>query len=200
MKIRVPQKITTTIEELAQELSRDGAAKYVRVEAQPGAKLDDDCFANVAQKMMRSGGGFQFGWAIWEWPNVLLEAEFWAVWVTPEGEWVDVSPRARGERLLFVADDTTRFAGKPIDSVTKPVIDHPLVAEYLALNERIWAKTDAMTQAGATDMAICEAVAPLLDQKQALEQQLDETLGGGTGRNDRCTCGSGKKFKNCCGH
>lgn len=200
MKIRVPKRITKEIEEMCHEINPDRQPIYLTVDSKLSASNEEDCLENVARKIMKDGGNFQFGWAIWEWPEVMLEAEFWAVWVNHDGQWVDVTPRARGEKVLFIADDKTKFEGKPIDSIVKPLIEHPLVLQYIELNQRIWRQTDELTSAGANDMAICEVVAPLLGKKEALEKEIDQKLSGGVGRNDWCPCGSGKKFKKCCGH
>lgn len=200
MKIRVPKRITKRIEEMCREISPDRKPVYVMVDGALAAGSEEDCIENVARKMMKDGGGFQMGWAIWEWPQVMLEAEFWAVWVNPDGQWIDVTPRARGEQILFIADDTTKFEGKPIDSIVKPLIEHPLVLQYIEFNQKIWQQADELASAGATTMTVCEAIAPLLDKKEELEKEIDQKISGGVGRNDLCSCGSGKKFKNCCGH
>ncbi|MDD4601248.1 hypothetical protein SDC9_11474 [bioreactor metagenome] len=200
MEIKVPKKITKEIEGLCREINSDRQPLYIAVDSKMAVGHEADCIENVARKMMKDGGDFQFGWAIWEWPEVMLEAEFWVVWVNHDGQLVDVTPRARGERILFIVDNKTKFEGKPIDSILKPLIAHPVIQQYIDINQKIWQRNDELTAAGATDMAICEAVAPLIDTKDALEKEIDEKLSGGVGRNDLCRCGSGKKFKNCCGH
>lgn len=200
MKIKVPKKITKEIKELAQQISPGNQPVYVEVEQSLSLGLESDCVENVARKIMLNGGSFKFGWAVWEWPNVMFEAEFWAVWVNHDGQLIDVTPRGRGDKILFIADDKTKFEGRPINSILKPVIDHPLILQYIDLNKKIWQLTDELVAVGKTEMAVCEVVAPLVDRKDALEKEIDNILGGGIGRNDLCLCGSGKKFKKCCGH
>lgn len=200
MKIRVPKKITKTIEELAGEICPGSRPVYIDVDNTLSLSDEDDCFANVAKKMMADGGDFQFGWAVWEWPEVMLEAEFWAVWVNGQGQWVDVTPRARGEKVLFIADNETKPGEKPIDSLLKPIMHHPLVLQYIEISRSIWQKTDELTAAGKDEITVCERIAPMAARKEELEKEIEKTIAGGVGRNDRCSCGSGKKFKNCCGH
>ncbi|MGI6093238.1 MAG: hypothetical protein GX348_10900 [Veillonellaceae bacterium] len=200
MKIKVPNKITKEVEELCHRINEDRQPVYVTVDTTVPASQDTDCIKNVALKIVKDGGDFQFGWAIWEWPSVMLEAEFWVVWVNHDGQLIDVTPRGRGDKILFISDDKTNFEGKPIDSILQPILDHPLIMQYIEINQQIWQRTDALTAAGKSEMAICEVVAPLIEQKDALEKEIDETLSGGVGRNDLCPCGSGKKFKKCCGH
>lgn len=200
MKIIVPKKLTKDIEELCNEINPDEKPVYIPVDKNAVVDSDADCIEIVARKMMKDGGDFKFGWAIWEWPGVMLEAEFWAVWVNDEGQLIDVTPRGRGEKLLFIADDKTKFEGKPIDSMLKPLIEHPLVLEYIAINKMIWQRADELAAAGKSELVICEALAPAIEKKDALEKEIEEKISGGVGRNDLCPCGSGKKFKKCCGH
>jgi len=50
------------------------------------------------------GGAVQHGWALWEWPRVMVEAEFHAVWRSPDGSRLDVTPREDSQqRILFVS-------------------------------------------------------------------------------------------------
>lgn len=200
MQIKVPKKITKEIEQICREINPDTQPLYIAVDCNVAVSEQEDCFVNVARKIMQDGGDFQFGWAIWEWPMVMLEAEFWAVWVHDDGTMLDITPRGRGEKILFIPDDKTKLTGKPVDSIIKALIDHPLVLQYIEVNRLIWQKTDALTEAGKSDLEICDEVSPLIDQKDALEIEIEEKITGGVGRNDLCTCGSGKKFKKCCGH
>lgn len=200
MKIRVPKKITKEIEAICDEVNSDSRPTYIPVQQKLSIDIEEDCIENVARKIITDGGSFKFGWAIWEWPQVMLEAEFWAVWVDNEGQLIDITPRGRGDKILFITDDKTKFNGRPIDSIVKPLIDHPIVLQYIEMNRKIWQLTDKLTAEGKTDMEICEVVAPLIEQKDAMEKEIDEKLAGGVGRNDLCPCGSGRKFKKCCGH
>ena len=63
------------------------------------------CSDGVLEKVRIDGGSIRFGWTIWEWPNVLLTAEFHAVWVSPGGELIDITPKPQGEdRIVLVPD------------------------------------------------------------------------------------------------
>ncbi len=65
------------------------------------------CSDGVLEKVKADGGEIVFGWSIWEWPEVLRTAEFHAVWKSPAGELMDITPKPRGEqRILFVQDDS----------------------------------------------------------------------------------------------
>lgn len=79
--------------------------------------VDDDlgfygwCSDGVAEKVKIAGGRPVYGWTIWEWPNVILTAEFHCVWQDPGGALVDITPKPKREpRILFVPDPSV-----PID-------------------------------------------------------------------------------------
>lgn len=54
------------------------------------------------------------GWAIWQWANILVEAEAHAVWESPEGALIDITPHENGEsRIPFLRDDGMVYNGNP---------------------------------------------------------------------------------------
>jgi len=107
-----------------------------------------DCFGNVERYIKNNGGSIQYGWIIWEVPNLFVEAEFHAVWVNREGEYIDITPKIDGEKeILFVPDSKRKDEGRITPNIT----------EYYA------------------------------EKKVKI------------GRNEPCSCGSGKKYKKCCG-
>ncbi|WP_417803896.1 hypothetical protein [Thalassospira lucentensis] len=65
------------------------------------------CCDGVSEKIKSDEGEHAFGWTIWEWPNVLLTAEFHDVWKSPDGVLYDITPKPNGEQqILFVHDAT----------------------------------------------------------------------------------------------
>jgi hypothetical protein len=82
------------------------APLYVPVQQDP-CGLYGFCSIGVAEKIKIDGGAIRFGWVLWEYPRVFLTAEFHAVWVNPNGEPVDITPKPAGEtRIVFAADPT----------------------------------------------------------------------------------------------
>jgi len=71
----------------------------------------------VAEHAMVHGGYAAFGYAFWK-SQVLLMAEFHAVWVTPDRRLVDVTPAAEGERDVCFARD--RRYGPDYDFSDRP--------------------------------------------------------------------------------
>jgi hypothetical protein len=64
------------------------------------------CFIGVADKIKAGGGSICHGWAIWETlPRLFLTAEFHAVWVSPSGELIDITPKPQRENRIVFAPD-----------------------------------------------------------------------------------------------
>jgi hypothetical protein len=106
---RTPPKITEPIRKLCRELDGTQKAGYIPVQPQPDCK-QKECFENVRAKVEKDGGRIQFGWAIWEWPSVMIEAEFHANWISPEGKQIDITPKPEGiSKILFLPDSTRTY-------------------------------------------------------------------------------------------
>jgi hypothetical protein len=204
----------------------------VLVPVRPDLDADHgECFLNVKQHQTAEGGGFQLGWVIWESPGLYLEAEFHAVWADPNGELVDITPKADGEtEVLYLPDPNATYSFED-DILPRnrrfALVDHPDLQEFFRLcvqRDEIVAKFDRqvpMSEIADIEMAKIQ-IAHRLNQQLGLPggedfmsdpmgSFLDQVLPGREpvetfrreapkiGRNDPCPCGSGKKFKKCCG-
>jgi hypothetical protein len=100
-----PAAITSQIQAFAASLCSE---KPMRLPVEPDLYgLYGWCSDGVLEKVKNDGGGIVFGWTIWEWPRVLLTAEFHAVWSAPNGELADITPKPHGETdIVFVPDRT----------------------------------------------------------------------------------------------
>lgn len=191
-----PIRVTDMIMELCSGIVPDAKPEYIQVEAQ-GWCLPMECFPNV-ERMVREHGGQQVnGWAIWQWANILVEAEAHSVWRSPEGELVDVTPHDNGEReILFLHDASMVYAEKSIGNVRLPITGSPLAAELVDLGNRM----DAVmcSYKPGTEIPLMELqrrLLPLNEQREAVLGILNQKVG----RNDPCPCQSGLKYKKCCG-
>jgi hypothetical protein len=150
---------------------------------------------------MEHGGEIEYGWAIWEWPTVLIEAEFHAIWRAPDGRPVDVTPRVDDERIIaFVPDPIRVFEGRSLDNIRRPLRDDPVIHEFISLAEarfEIINRGPKAVQFGAVSVP-AEEIMPVIQRMAQLEEMLRSPYPTAP-RNDPCPCGSGKKYKKCHG-
>src|SRR5260370_23371280 len=91
---RTPPSLSSSVLEFCRHVNPAGLPVYVTITPMVGCRAND-CFGCVKQKVERDGGRVQFGWAIWEWPGVYIEAEHHAVYEGQPGPpWLDITPSA----------------------------------------------------------------------------------------------------------
>jgi hypothetical protein len=192
-----PAEVTPAVLKLCRKLGSCERPVYVSVQPAADAAVKD-CFINVQRRIEQAGGAIEHGWAIWEWPGVLIEAEFHAVWISPTGGRIDVSPRAHGEQwILFSADAKRTFQGKLVDNERLALRDDPLVRDFIALAHKrtvVMNRGDRAGEFGEISVPRDE-LGPLVEAAVFVETMLREGLCA----DDLCACGSGRKYKNCCG-
>lgn len=153
-----------------------------------------ECYSNVEAKVSRDGGRISYGWQIWEWPSVLIEAEFHAVWEAPSGELVDITPKIDGDKkIVFLPDTTRKYEGDQIDNIRKPISENRLVADFIYLCESSFSAFSAIPDGARIEGALAE----LYVMTNQMKGILIDMLKGGITRNNQCICGSGEKFKKC---
>lgn len=191
-----PSRVTDKILELCSGIVPDQAPEYVPVAVQEWS-LPSECFPNV-ERMVRENGGQQVnGWAIWQWANILVEAEAHSVWRSLEGELIDITPHDNEERqILFLCDDSMVYSGQSIGNVRLALTGSPLAVELVGLGNKI----DAVmcSYAPGTEIPLSELrrrLLPLKERREAIVRMLNQKAG----RNDLCPCQSGLKYKKCCG-
>lgn len=197
MKTRTPPNIGKHIQRLISRVSPGQTAVRLPVTPDAGA-LPAECYANVAARVEAEGGSAVYGWQLWEWPHVLVEAEFHAVWRSPSGEFQDVTPRHDDEaEILFVPDPRRMYRGIPIDNVRMAIRDDLIVHDFiLAAKEmtRLRLRSGRDSGDGYISLPANEAE-PLMDLLAITERMLSEGLRS----SDECVCGSGNKYKRCHG-
>ena len=91
-----------------------------------------ECFETVERRVAEKGGEACFGWAIWEWPGLFLEAEFYAVWRDIHGKLHDITPRPGDSRsVLFLQDPERVFDGRRVKPVRQALSRDPAVTGFL---------------------------------------------------------------------
>lgn len=197
MHITTPSHITRAVRRLIDRLTPNGQATYLAVEPEADARISE-CFPNVQAKIARAGGRMLCGWQLWEWPHVMIEAEFHAVWLSPDGAMVDITPKPHGEsRILFVPDPRRDYAGVAVDNVRLPLRDDQLIRHFIRVAELktiVMNRGERAEQYGVVSVSRDE-IEPLL----MAQDFLGTSLLSGLREHDPCLCGKGGKYKRCHG-
>ena len=195
MRTTTPRAITRNVRRLIQKVVPGGSGEFLEVRPEPGAVVNE-CFPNVHAKIGQAGGRMLCGWQIWEWPHVLVEAEFHAVWISPDGALVDITPKQHAEpRILFAGDPRLSYTGRAIDNVRLAVRDDRLVHDFIAVSEaivRVMNRGERAERYGYVSIPR-EEIEPLVEAKSFL----GHSISTGLRDHDPCLCGSGSKYKRC---
>lgn len=189
MLLTTPVAIGETVRKLQAKLGLDKEPAFVPVRDTGGSFLNDSR-SNVARKVASAGGASVDGWIIWETPGKLIEGEFSAVWMSPEGELVDITPHADGETLiLFIPDPRPIEAEVTVKNVRITLSDDPAVHELIRAAKEVEQQM-TMLSAKFRDVTKSPRV-PVVQPPSRGSASPD--------RNAPCPCGSGLKFKRCHG-
>lgn len=195
--MRTPTTLTKQLLGLAANVAHRSTPLYVLVHPEPGAQTNA-CFHNVAAKVRKDGGTIVHGWLLWEWPNVLIEAEFHAIWQTSDGKLIDITPRTDGEtRVLFVPDESRHYRGVLVDNVRVALRDDLLIHHFITVSAhivKIIRRGQWVPQSGHISVPAGE-----FEQLLMLYDLTVAMLRKGLRAHDDCLCGSGKKYKRCHG-
>jgi uncharacterized protein YchJ len=199
-----PAEIRGSIGALRDELVPDGLPVYVDVTPSPDAP-PNECFPIVEGQVRKAGGAIICGWTLWELPTVFVEAEFHAVWQSPEGALIDIVPkRWPTQRILFLPSPESTYQGHQVNNVRRPVSQDPAVVRFLAtfdeefefMNRGTRAEQHGLVRLVGPELA---EMTDILARREGLHSQV-HSLHPFVGPYYPCICGSGKKAKWChCG-
>lgn len=132
----LPRKDDIMVIQFCRDLCGDSLPIYVLVHPDTDF-LPVQCFQNVATKINRTGGEIVYGWEVSQYPRVYLEARHHAIWKSPSGQLIDVTPEEFGmRRILFLPDP-----GLSRSQQENPRRRFPL-SKDVRLVERYWALLD----------------------------------------------------------
>jgi hypothetical protein len=196
-----PAAISESIYKLCDEVSPGLVPEYVEVVPDRDASMNE-CFPNVTAKVEREGGAMLIGWSIWESPGLFVEAEFHAVWRSPEGALIDITPKpARSDNILFLPQPGATYAGRQMNNVRRALGVDSEVEAYLRMHDAMFEFMNRGERAG-------QHGAMSIVGRDALEYETIagniQMLGARLARRAKhydpylpCWCGSGKKAKWC---
>lgn len=200
-----PPAVTEQVLALCRKLDPSRTPAYVPVSPWERSIMDS-CFFNIPEKIAADGGGVQYGWTIWERPGLLIEGEFHAVWVSPVGEFIDITPKRDGEnKILFLPDSQRVWTGEPVDNVRMPLVDNEITRRLIKSSEESFELRKRHYKGGPL-IRFLAAEEPLPEfLAEPFEQFVQNYMPANApspkiGRNEPCPCRSGKKYKKCCGN
>ena len=186
-----PLRISDEILAFCSEIDSANRPIFVPVKSVNAVRFNY-CLTDVPAYSEKNGGKVQFGWTIWECPNLLLKAEFHACWLSPGGDLLDITPKDGNEnKILFLPDSQRIYEHLAIANRYKALIENDftqLWVECEKKKEELRAKYFKNDE--VDDIAANAEFEKWLAYKRKTRQK--------TGRNDPCPCGSGKKYKKCC--
>jgi len=143
----------------------------------------------------------------------MIEAEFHAIWRDPGGRLHDITPKQLPVTdILFLPDPERKYDGRQVNNVRRPLRDDPRIKSFFELCDsefELLNRGQRAYEIGAIHLTGSEAaeLQSIRERKRQLEMEFLELMVPKQpvrslprpGRNDPCPCGSGKKFKKCCG-
>jgi hypothetical protein len=184
LQTRVPDPGKKHVQSFCESLVPGGTPFPIAIDAEAHAEAND-CFNIVKAKVATCGGTPIFGWAIWEWPGVLIEAEFHAIWKDESGSLRDISPAPDGvSSRLFLPDPSCSYEGKQVNNVRHPLTDNPEVRRLIAAQNAFFEVMNKSERAYMHTVSIPEK--ELLPVTRERQQAMDELMRRKVGRNDPC--------------
>lgn len=193
-----PNEICNDIKFLLSKLDTCSEPVFLRSIPEPKSPLNE-CFPTVDKKVKSSGGKRVLGWQIWK-TSLLVEAEFHAVWQSPEGNLVDITPKSLPlTEILFVPDESAEYEGKQVNNIRVNTTGNQIVDDFIALNEAVFRIENKGERALQHELSLkgdeAQAYRQLIKARELLEMMALQ----GMNRKSPCLCGSGKKHKACHG-
>jgi len=188
---------------LCSELDTGTDPVYVQVRPSDTSQINE-CFPTVDAYVAKHGGTRLLGWSLWEFPGLFVDAEFHAVWKSPEGALVDVTKRNRAiGSVLFLPAPGLTYTGRQVNNVRRPISLEPLVVEYLATFDdefELINRGDRAEQHGEISLGGAEAQEYReIERRRAATYLHVRDLASAIGPYTPCPCNSGKKVRWCHG-
>jgi hypothetical protein len=206
MMARTPDNISPQVQDLCRQTNPSTMPGYIAITPEPGCE-PNDCFECIRRKVARDGGRIQFGWSIWEWPRVYIEAEHHAVYEPAAGRpWLDITPAAQPDirGRLFLPDDSAVYdfgnEGVLRGNRRLALSDDPLIQEFFAAAKKRDEILNSIPGVNVKGVDVDnETLRKISSAKRELSQATLKLAMNYTPQNAPCFCGSREKFKRCHG-
>lgn len=192
---------SNSVKALLKHMKKSGNPVYVKSKPNQNT-IQNECFPMVDEYISLNGGERVLGWTLWELPDLFIEAEFHAVWKSPEGELIDLNPRPlKTENILFLQDDSIEYNNYQINNFRLPLTNNPIVINFLNLHDKMFEfmnRGERKGQHGEIILNKSDHVEyKLLMSEMMIASNAMNSIYKPLGLYDPCICGSGKKAKWC---
>jgi len=189
-----PIRISNKIKEFARDIDPSQEPIYLPVKPTPRSR-PGMCFASVRDHASEHGGDIQHGWMIWEEPGKHLNAEFHAVWISPNDGLIDITKTVDGEETILFLPDTKRvYKNSPVENRRMLLLNNDITRAWDRREHQRQLLNRKYFRHGRIDEIAVARELAAWDVEESESRARSKP-----GRNQPCVCGSGKKFKKCCG-
>lgn len=201
----VPHTITDEILAFCKTIIPSSTPLFISTKVQKGTSKGE-CFTNVSNSLEHNELS-HYGWIIWQTSTHLLQAEFHSVVELDDQSLVCITPYHRPfEKILFLPDPTFTYNNNRIPSKYYPTSDAPETKEFIHALQAISELEVTMSNPQAVayinhpdNVAQKESLSQTIHSMEQAVERFERMVLQGVGSNSLCICGSGKKFKKCCG-
>ncbi|EJB8410427.1 TPA: hypothetical protein RHI22_001694 [Acinetobacter baumannii] len=198
----IPCIESESVKSLLKKISSDSMPFYIS--CQPNqSDIENECFSLVDNYIQAHGGERINGWALWEQPNLYIEAEFHAIWKSPEGNYLDLNPRQhKTVNILFLPQLDLTYEGFQRNNIRLPLTNNKSVHNFLKFKDYEFEFNNRGNRKGMhgevyiTDPAEIREYDNLMRTLLRLGIEINQLIKPLTNY-DPCICGSGKKAKWC---
>lgn len=160
--------------------------------------LKNECVPNVDEKIHRDGGSKLLGWQVWQ-TEYLIEAEFHAVWLSPDGNLLDITPKPFPiPNILFIPDDSITYDGSQVDNIRLNTSGNSVVDDLINVCEAKFLISNKGCRAQEYALELTGDEAMYWNILQQMQQGIPIMLSNGSTRHQTCFCGR-DKYKKCHG-
>ncbi|HDY7790917.1 TPA: hypothetical protein RQK15_004195 [Vibrio vulnificus] len=160
--------------------------------------LRNECFPNVDEKVRRDGGSKVLGWQVWQ-TEYLIEAELHAVWMSPDGALLDITPKPFPiSNILFIPDASITYDGSQVDNIRLNTFGNSIVDDLIKVCEAKFLISNKGSRAQEYTLELTDDEAMYWDILQQMQQGIPVMLSQGSTRHQACFCGN-DKYKKCHG-
>ena len=195
----VPDLSSPLVTDLCNMIVPNGSPIYVpcRIETQA---QKNDCFSVVQNKVESFGGNIQHGWQIWKMKEIMIEAEFHAVWVDSHGDYLDIAPKdIHVEKILFLPDANLIYEGRQVNNIRKNITGDQVVQDLIDLCDAKFRFENKGERAFQHEIILNDSEKRFYEKISDAFSFVGPMIAKGLKGNSPCPCNSRKKYKVCHG-